>query len=80
MVSVNKASYPKSKFKKVLSSKTSFKFKNDESDLLIYLLYIDYINKLMKKGREIQESSGSSDISIGHLGVANTELVKHYKG
>lgn len=80
MVSINKASYPKSKFKKVLNSKTTYKFKNDESDLLIYLLYIDYINKLMNKGHDIQERTGSSEISANHLELANNELLKHYRG
>ena len=80
MVSTNKASYPKSTFKKVLSSKTKYKFKNDESDLLIYLLYVDYVNKLLNKGREIQESTGSAEISTNHLEIANNELLKHYRG
>ncbi|CAR65944.1 DEHA2G10538p [Debaryomyces hansenii CBS767] len=80
MVSTNKASYPKSTFKKVLNSKTKYKFKNDESDLLIYLLYVDYVNKLMNKGRDIQERAGSAEISTNHLELANNELSKHYRG
>ncbi|CUM49727.1 uncharacterized protein AC631_05489 [Debaryomyces fabryi] len=80
MVSVNKASYPKSQFKKVLNSKTTYQFKNDDSDLLIYLLYVDYVNKLMNKGRDIQERSGSTEISTNHLELANSELLKRYRG
>lgn len=80
MSSVNTKIYPKNKFKKALGSKTSYKFKNDESDLLIYLLYVDYVNKLMDKGHDIQKKSGSSEITTRHLELADKELEKHYRG
>lgn len=55
-------------------------FRNDGSDLLIYLIYIDYIDTLLREGRRILESRSSSDIYTEHLLEANEKVMRRYRG
>lgn len=60
-------------FKKVLKKKTSFKLKNDGSDLLIYLIYVDYLQKLSNGGVE------NGQISLPRLTEQHNHLLRTYK-
>lgn len=62
-------SYDQSKFKKILNSKTKLKFKSDNSDLLVYLIYIHYLNKLVKE-----------DVNDVKLEERHKLLLKQFKG
>lgn len=62
-------SYDQSKFKRILNSKTKLKFKSDNSDLLVYLIYIHYLNKLVK-----------DDVNDVQLEERHKLLLKQFKG
>lgn len=62
-------SYDQSKFKKILNNKTKLKFKSDNSDLLVYLIYIHYLNKLVK-----------DDVNDVQLEERHKLLLKQFKG
>lgn len=61
-----------SKFKKIIQKKTKLKLKNDSSDTLIYLIYLDYINRLVKESLV--------DGQLDTTKLKNNNLVRKYKG
>lgn len=75
-----RAAYLRARFKRALRAHTRRGFRNDGSDLLIYLIYIDYLDTLLREGRRILESRSSSDIYTEHLQEANEEVMRRYRG
>ncbi|KAF8004273.1 hypothetical protein OXX80_004559 [Metschnikowia pulcherrima] len=72
-VSKPKGSYPQSRFRAVLAKKTSHRIAKDNTDMLVYLVYMDYLSKLLhrKDGTELTERS---------IEEAHEKLMKQYKG
>lgn len=64
------AQYPQSRFKRVLKSKTDLPIANDNTDTLVYLVYMDYLSKLMS-GEEMSERL---------LEAKHEELMRYYRG
>ncbi|EGV62366.1 hypothetical protein PSN45_001100 [Yamadazyma tenuis] len=62
------------KFKKAIQNKSKLRIKNDSSDLLMYLIYIDYLNRLIK------QSQVNGTISVVKLKQENKTLSKQYRG
>lgn len=77
---MQKPVFNRTRFKKVLRSKTNYRLKNDESDLLVYVVYLDYLSKLIKRSQEKQEEIGSSELSTIHMDQVNNILMKEYRG
>lgn len=45
-------SYPRSSFRKVIKAKTNLPVANDNSDMLVYLVYIEYLHQLLSEAQE----------------------------
>lgn len=66
-------SYPQSSFRRILKTKTELGIANDNTDMLIYLIYMDYLGKLM--------STASEDgISERKIEENHEQLLKYYRG
>lgn len=57
-------SYNSQRFRKVLNSKTSLAFKNDQSDMLVYLIYVNYLNKMIESKNITQTSLKQKHINL----------------
>lgn len=68
---VSKA-YPKSTFRRILKANTALRVANDNTDMLVYLLYMEYLSKLM--------ASSEGDILEGAIEAAHQELLRKYRG
>lgn len=64
------AQYPQSRFKRVLKSKTDMPIANDNTDTLVYLVYMDYLSKLMSE----------EGMSERLLEAKHEELMRYYRG
>lgn len=64
----------KPKFRKAIQSKTKLGIKKDLSDLLIYLIYINYVSKL------IEGSGENGELSVRKLMETNNALMKQFRG
>lgn len=71
------ASYKKAQFKKALKSHTRHSFKNDNSDLLVYLIYLNYLKKLVEGSQEVSETG---EISVRSLDAVNEDLMRQFRG
>lgn len=67
------AQYPQSRFKRVLKSKTDMPIANDNTDTMVYLIYMDYLSKLLEEAR--QEGMTERVLEEKH-----EELMKYYRG
>lgn len=65
--------YPQSRFKRVLKSKTSMPIANDNTDTLVYLLYMDYLSRLLNE-------AGQDGMTERALEERHEELIKQYRG
>lgn len=79
MASSNKTSKTNGKFSKVVKAHTQFRIKNDGSDLLLYLLYVDFLKRLLKQGHSILRSTGNRELNSRLLDEAEKTLIKHYR-
>lgn len=66
-------SYPQSSFRKVIKAKTKLSVAKDNSDLLVYLVYIEYLHQLLGGISE----RGMSERSIE---AVHDELMKKFQG
>lgn len=73
-------SYDKSKFKKVIQLKTKLPIKNDNSDLLIYLIYINYLNKLIISGNNEDDDDNLDELNEIKLKKKHQLLMKKFGG
>lgn len=82
MVSITKKTYRKSAFRKVLKSKTDngCSLKNDSCDLLVYLIYLNYINRLTLDIEDSQRTNGNTDLNKEQFDEINDKLMRQYKG
>ncbi|CAH6718235.1 hypothetical protein CLIB1444_01S02168 [[Candida] jaroonii] len=62
------------KFKKDIQKKTKLTIKNDSSNLLIYLIYVNYLNNL------IENSTSNNEITMTNLIKENETLLKKFRG
>ncbi|OBA21666.1 hypothetical protein METBIDRAFT_42163 [Metschnikowia bicuspidata var. bicuspidata NRRL YB-4993] len=69
----SQGTYPQRKFKSELAKKTSLKIAKDNSDMLIYLVYMDYLSKLV-------HSSGGKELTERGIEKAHEKLMKKYRG
>lgn len=86
----NRKTYNQSQFRRVLQSKVSKpssdsdkkikknRFKNDDCDLLIYLIQVKYLSELMKEGS--RENGEDGELTASGIELAHTMLMKKYKG
>ncbi|ODV94122.1 hypothetical protein PACTADRAFT_4075 [Pachysolen tannophilus NRRL Y-2460] len=72
--------YPRTKFKKIIRSKTQMNIKNDSSDLLIYLNYLNFYHRLLEKSKESAIRDGSSEILAKHLNDAKLKVFREFRG
>lgn len=79
MATSSKTSKVNGKFNKVVKAHTQFKIKNDGSDLLLYLLYVDFLKQLLKKGHSILRSTGDRELSTRLLDEAEKVIIKQYR-
>ena len=54
-------SFPRATFNKVAKARCEAPLKRDESDVLMYLIYMDYLNKLV---HESQVQAGAADLRL----------------
>lgn len=66
-------SYPQSSFRKVIKAKTNLPIAKDNSDMLVYLIYIEYLHQLLNGATE----KGMSERSIEDV---HAELMKKFQG
>ncbi|CAH2350113.1 hypothetical protein CLIB1423_01S02762 [[Candida] railenensis] len=76
----NKSATSRNKFKKVLSSKTPYSFKNDGSDVLLYLTYIKFLNSLQSRVDELKEEAGSPENLAIFYKQAASEVLPKFRG
>lgn len=65
--------YPQSRFKSVLARKTGLKIAKDNTDMLVYLVYMDYLSKLLT-------SSGDKELTERDIELAHEILMRRYRG
>lgn len=73
MAGSGSAQYPQSRFKRVLKSKTDMPIANDNTDTLVYLVYMDYLSKLLNE-------AGQEGMSERLLEEKHEELMRYYRG
>lgn len=66
-------SYPQSSFRKVIKAKTNLPIAKDNADMLVYLIYIEYLHQLLDGATE----KGMSERSIEEV---HAELMKKFQG
>ncbi|KAF5210364.1 putative 54S ribosomal protein [Clavispora lusitaniae] len=66
-------SYPQSSFRRILKGKTKLSLTNDNTDMIVYLIYMDYLNKLMTEA----SSTGLTERGIEQ---AHEGLMKKFRG
>lgn len=66
-------SYPQSSFRRILKGKSSFSLADDNTDMVIYLIYMDYLNTLMAEA----SSTGLTERSIDQAQVL---VMKRFRG
>lgn len=71
--------YPRSKFKKIIKSKTPLLVRNDSTDILIYLNYMHFYEKLIANAKRCAIRDGSSEILSKHLQEAKQITMKEFK-
>ena len=70
-------SFPRATFNKVAKARCEAPLKGDESDVLMYLIYMDYLNKLV---HESQVQAGAADLSVRDVDEAHKKLMRRYRG
>lgn len=70
-------SFPRATFNKVAKARCDVPLKRDESDVLLYLIYMDYLNKLV---RSSQQAAGAAEISVRDVDAVHKKLMKKYRG
>lgn len=85
-----KKTYNPTQFRRVLQSKVSKPtdesekkikknaFKNDDCDLLIYLIQVKYLSELLKAGSS--DGTDDGELTERRIERAHAELMKKYKG
>lgn len=64
--------YPKNTFRKILKANTPLEVANDNTDMVVYLLYMEYLGKLM--------SAGENGLLESSINAAHEQLLKKYRG
>lgn len=65
--------YPQSSFKKLLRARAGLALANDNTDMLVYLIYMDYLAKLLR-------SNGKGELSEATIQNRHNQLMKRYRG
>lgn len=71
------SAYKKLQFKRVLKAHTKHSIKNDNSDLLVYVIYLSYLKKLVEGS---QEASETGEITVRSLDAVNEDLMRQFRG
>ncbi|ODV82028.1 uncharacterized protein CANTADRAFT_4074 [Suhomyces tanzawaensis NRRL Y-17324] len=66
----------------VLKPKHKATIANDNSDLLIYLIYVNYMSELLKEGASSRngDSGSEGEVTTERLDHAHAKLMKRYRG
>lgn len=75
--------YNQKRFRKVLQTTgVSKPIKKDNCDLLVYLLYVNYMNELVKKASSAQTGGPGDDgeLTKFRLDKAHQELMRRHRG
>lgn len=76
----NKTATSRNRFKKALTSKTAYSFKNDGLDILVYLAYIKFLNNLQKRVEALKQDDGTNENLLTFYKQAASEILPKYKG
>ncbi|KAL6454675.1 hypothetical protein SBY92_004142 [Candida maltosa Xu316] len=86
----NKKVYDQKSFRRILRSKLlgrhegepDTELKKDNCDILIYLLYLNYINELIKEGGEPSNGGAgiSGEVTVERIENGGDKLIKKYQG
>lgn len=85
----NRKTYNQSSFRRVLRSKLNSNegsntvgIKSDNCDILIYLIYMNYVNELINEGAKSQNGGAGEEgeVTEERLNNANDKLIKKYRG
>lgn len=66
-------SYPQNSFRKVILAKTNLSIAKDNSDMLVYLVYIEYLRQLLN---DVSENG----VSKRSIETAHEKLQKNFRG
>lgn len=66
-------SYPQNSFRKVIRTKCSKVIAKDNSDMLVYLVYIEYLRQLL-------DCVSENGVSRRSIEAAHEQLLKSFKG
>lgn len=66
-------SYPQSSFRKVIKTKTPLTIANDNTDMLVYLVYIEYLHQLLAGVSE----QGMTEHAVDSV---HSDLLRRFQG